>query len=117
MHSAVVRESIVIVGGIVIGASLVTSAMRQIRRRCAARLAVARTRTAEAVARLAFGAGLVVVAILLLAGHVLSQQRRGPLDAPVWVVAFGTGLLAVVALSGILVLVFRLLRHGRPGLR
>lgn len=113
MGSSMLRLYLVAVGGFGFGAWLVASTTRQLRRREAFRRASGPLHISEAVARLTFGIALVIVATLLLAGRILTTYGAR-LAAPGWVTALSTGLLMMVAGSGIAVLMFHGVRCRRP---
>lgn len=113
MTSTIVRQYIVVLGGIGIGAWLIAATAQQLRPQGGFSMARGRMHGLDVAARLTFGSALMLIALSLLAGHVLTAQDAA-LAAPGWVVALGAVLLVTAALSGVVVGIFIVVRWRQP---
>lgn len=116
MGSTVVREFVVIVGGIGLATWLTVSTIRQIRQQGASPSLPDRLSLPEAAARLTLGTELMLIALLLLAGGVFTMPSAVT-AAPGWMLALGAVLLVTAALSGTVVVTFIVARWRQPRAR
>lgn len=107
------REYLVIVFGMIIGASLVASTVQQVRRGRRFPSASGRLHPIEALARLLLGMCLILLALFLLAGRTLWAGAASS-AAPAWAAPAGIVILAGVLLSGAVIGAFALTRRMRP---
>jgi hypothetical protein len=112
MGSSSVRGYLVILAGLVIGASLIVSTVQQLRRGRRFPSASGRLHPIEALARLVLGASLVLLAVFLLAGRTLWANGAAS-TAPAWASLAGLVILVGMLLSGGVVGVFAAARRLR----
>lgn len=99
------REYLVVLAGVGILAALMVSTIQQVHRGQRLPLGSVRLHPIEALARLALGAGLVLLALFLLAGRTVWADEAA-VTPPAWAASTGLVLLASVLLAGVVVAAF-----------
>jgi hypothetical protein len=113
MTSTLLRQYLVIVGGMCLAAWLIASTVRQTPSRVGPSSVSHRMSRLEAAARLTFGVELLLVAVLLLVGRVFSAPSV-LMAASGWMLALGAVLLVTAALSGMVVATFIVVKWRQP---
>ncbi len=108
------RVSIIILGGILLGAGLVVSTLRQRSQFTHGRSAATQLHLLDAAARLILGVGLALEAIFFFIGVTLWQGQPNS-AIPGWAVPVGAPMLAACVLCALVAGAFALARRFHLG--